>query len=143
MKYQLYDLGSLKGGEIVEVALRGNAANVRLLDSTNFSYYKSGKRHQYYGGHVTKSPYQISVPRAGRWYVTIDFGGHAGKVSSSVNVLPGRLPEINQRSLSSVPSLLRDKEAIGLNGMDNIVREYDVFISHASEDKETFVRPLA
>ncbi len=36
MKYQSYDLGQLKGGEIVEVTLKGNAANVKLMDSSKF-----------------------------------------------------------------------------------------------------------
>jgi hypothetical protein len=36
MKCQYYDIGSLKGGEIVEVRLSGNAANVRLMDSSNY-----------------------------------------------------------------------------------------------------------
>jgi Domain of unknown function (DUF1883)/TIR domain len=143
MQYQLYDIGQLSGGEIVEVTLKGNSANVKLMDSSNFSSYKSGRRHTYYGGHVTSSPYKISVPRSGRWYVTVDLGGYSGKVSSSVRVLPGRLPQARQASLSSVPSLVQDR--VIPTGFDEepIMRKYDVFISHASEDKDDVVRPLA
>ena len=72
MQFQQYDLGQLKGGEIVEVILKGSAANVKLMNSSNFQSYKSGRRHTYYGGHVTRSPYKISVPSSGRWYVTVD-----------------------------------------------------------------------
>ena len=143
MKYQSYDLGQLRGGEILEVTLRGNAANVKLMDSSNFSNYKSGRRHTYYGGHVTRTPHRISVPSSGRWYVTIDLGGYSGSVSSSVRVLPGRLPDAKQPRLSTVPSLVQDREIpVGL-GEEPIIRKYDVFISHASEDKDEVVRPLA
>ncbi len=49
MQFQQYDLGQLKGGEIVEVILKGSAANVKLMNSSNFQSYKSGRRHTYYG----------------------------------------------------------------------------------------------
>ncbi len=143
MQFQQYDLGQLNGGEIVEVTLKGNAANVRLMDSSNFQSFKSGRRHNYFGGHVTRSPYQVAVPRSGRWYVTIDLGGHGGRVNSSVRVLPGRLPQARQAALSTVPSLVQEKEIPTSFGEPPIVRHYDVFISHASEDKDEVVRPLA
>jgi len=143
MQYQSYDLGQLNGGEIVEVTLRGNSANVKLMDSSNFSSYKSGRRHTYYGGHVTSSPFKIPVPSSGRWYVTVDLGGYAGRVSSSVRVLPGRLPQARQPRLSTVPSLVQDREIPAGYGEEPIIRKYDVFISHASEDKSEVVRPLA
>lgn len=143
MQYQSYDIGQLSSGEIVEVMLKGNSANVKLMDSSNFSSYKSGRRHTYYGGHVTSSPYRIPVPHSGRWYVTVDLGGYSGKVSSSVRVLPGRLPQARQPSLATVPSLVQDREITAGYGEDPIIRKYDVFISHASEDKADVVRPLA
>jgi len=144
MKFQHYNLGNLKGGEIVEVKLSGSSSNVKLMDSSNFNSYKNNRRHTFYGGHATKSPVRIPVPRSGHWYVTIDLGGYSGTVRSSVNVLPGRLPEIRNVSLSSVPSLRLDRNYI--NGRyieDDSPRKYDVFISHASEDKDKVVRPLA
>lgn len=143
MKFQSYDLGQLKGGEIVEVSLKGSSANVKLMNSSNFSSYKAGRRHSYYGGHVTRSPYNVSVPSSGRWYITIDLGGYSGRISSSVRVLPGRLPSAGQQNLSSVPSLVQDREIPGGYGEEPIIRKYDVFISHASEDKNEIVRPLA
>lgn len=60
MKFSCYDLGNVDKGKIVEVQL-SIAANVRLMDSSNYFKYKSGKKHQYYGGHVTKSPYKIII----------------------------------------------------------------------------------
>lgn len=143
MKFQKYDLGNLQRGQIVEVTLKGSAANVRLMDSSNFQSYRNGRRHKYYGGHVTRSPYRVTVPSNGHWHIAIDLGGHSGRISSSVNVLPGTLPSARQPSLSSVPSLLQDKEIPSGFDEEPIVRKYDVFISHASDDKDEIVRPLA
>ncbi len=144
MKFQSYDLGNLRGGEIVEIKLSGSSANVKLMDSSNFNSYKNGRRHSYYGGHATKSPIRLSVPRSGHWYVTVDLGGYAGIVRSSVNVLPGKAPEIKNVPLSSVPSLRLDRNYINGHYInDDTPRDYDVFISHASEDKDEVVRPLA
>ena len=65
MNYTHYDLGVLGGGEIVEVSLEGNAANVRLMDSSNFSAYRAGRQHRFYGGQATRSPVRLQVPAAG------------------------------------------------------------------------------
>lgn len=89
MNFQKYDLGNLSAGEIVEITLVQNAANVRLMDSSNFSNYKSGRRHQYFGGYMTKSPVRLQVPRSDHWYVAIDLGGYSCTIRSSVRVLPG------------------------------------------------------
>ncbi|MDM8564845.1 DUF1883 domain-containing protein [Candidatus Halobeggiatoa sp. HSG11] len=71
MNFLKYDLGSLKKGEIVEVTLT-KGANVRLMNSSNFNSYKSGRKHHYYGGLAKKSPIKIQVPNSGHWYVAID-----------------------------------------------------------------------
>ena len=142
MNYQVYDLHQCNRGDRIRVSLKGNAANVRLMDSSNYSSYKSGKRHHYYGGYVTKSPVILIVPSSGHWYVTIDLGGYRGTVTSSVQKLPGLLPEYKEPSLASVPSLLR-RDEVPFGESDDRYIEYDVFISHASEDKESVVRPLA
>lgn len=143
MQFQQYSLGQLRGGEIVEITLTGNAANVKVMDSSNFQSYKSGRRHSYYGGYVTRSPYKVSIPNSGTWYVTIDLGGYKGTVRSSVQVLLGRLPLARQASLSTVPSLVQDREYQQDIGEEPIIRKFDVFISHATEDKDEVVRPLA
>lgn len=134
MKYSVSDLGQVKSGSIVEIKL-SVAANVKLLDSTNYHYYKNGKKHRYYGGYVKSSPYKIVIPSTGHWYITIDLGGYSGTVRHSVMVLPGILPEAKQRiHLVDEPNLFVE-ESISK-------KEYDVFISHATEDKEDVVRPL-
>ena len=142
MNFQKYDLGYLSVGEIVEITLVQNAANVRLMDSSNFSNYKSGRKHQYFGGYMTKSPVRLQIPRSDHWYVAIDLGGYSGTIRSSVRVLPGRLPTINDAPLSSIPSLVHDPIGEQID-TDSAIKEYDVFISHASEDKDAIVRSLA
>ena len=135
MNFSYYDLGQRNKGEIVEVRLSA-AANVRLMNSSNYSNYKNGRKHHYYGGYVKTSPYRIPIPTSGHWYVTIDLGGYAGKVKHSVNVLPGALPTVRQRlPLAQETNLFVADREEG--------KQYDVFISHASEDKEEVVRPLA
>lgn len=139
MKYTVYDLGQCRRGERIQVSLQGNAANVRLMDSSNYSSYRSGRRHRYYGGLVKRSPIVLTVPSSGHWYITIDLAGLAGSVRSSIRRLPAPLPVYNEPSLSSVPTLVRSSS----NVEDGAIIEYDVFISHAYEDKEEVVRPLA
>lgn len=139
MEHIFYDLNNLRGGEVVEVQL-ANAANVRLMDSSNYSSYKRGSSHRYIGGYVQQSPYRMTVPNSGHWYVAIDLGGYAGKIKSAIRVLPGILPTARNAPLSSVPSLRLDKDD---SSEENIQREYDVFVSHASEDKNSVARPLA
>ena len=87
MNFQHYDLGHINRGDIVVVEL-GYAANVLLLDNTNYQHYQQRRQHQYYGGYYKHSPARIEVPRSGRWHVAIDLGGNAGRVKSSVRVIP-------------------------------------------------------
>ena len=142
MQYQVYDLHQCSKGEQVQVTLSGNAANVRLMDSSNYNNYKHGRRHSYYGGLMRRSPSVLTIPRSGHWFVTIDLEGLRGSVRSSVRKLPSPLPEYREPPLSSVPSLLH-KEPITIGDSEDSCMEYDVFISHASEDKDSVVRPLA
>lgn len=139
MNFLKYDLGNLKKGEVVEVTLT-SGANVRLMDSSNFNNYKSGRKHRFYGGLAKKSPALIAVPNSGHWYVAIDMQGLRGSTNASVRVVPGALPEIQERPLSDVPSLVRSNVP---PPTETGGETHDVFISHASEDKDDFVRPLA
>ena len=142
MKFQVYDLHQCSRGDRIQVTLRGNAANVRLMDSSNYNSYRNGRNHKYYGGLVTRSPSVLTVPYSGHWYVTVDLAGLRGSVSSSVRKLPSLLPEYKEPPLTSVPSLLHKEQVPFSDSPDNYM-EYDVFISHASEDKGRVVRPLA
>lgn len=140
MNYQVYDLHQCNRGERIKVTLQGNQANVRLMDSSNYSCYRNGRKHKYYGGRATKSPIILTVPSSGHWYVTIDLQGLGGSVRSSVTKLPAPLPAYREPALSSVPSLVRNSVFFEEEDADKV---YDVFISHASEDKDDLVRPLA
>ena len=142
MQYTVYDLHQCNRGEQIQVTLQGSAANVRLMDSTNYSNYRNGRRHNYYGGLAKKSPIVLTIPRSGHWYVTIDLAGLRGTVRSSIRKLPSPLPEYREPALSSVPSLVR-RGTLPIGDSEDTQLEYDVFISHASEDKDDVVRPLS
>ncbi len=136
------DLGNLEKGRIVEIVLKGNAANVQLLDSTNFNNYKNGRNYRCIGGLAKKSPVHLAIPHSGHWHVAIDMKGLRGTVRASARVLPTALPPLNQQPLSSIPSLIHNR-GYGIDFDVDVEPEYDVFISHASEDKDEIVRPLA
>lgn len=141
MNFTKYDLGNKQRGDVVEITLQGSGANVRLMNSSNFQSYRNGRRHSYIGGLAKKSPVRLQIPSSGHWYVTVDMQGLRGTTQSSIRMMPSALPEMRQPSLSTVPSLVQNREKPP--EFENEVREYDVFISHASEDKDEVVRPLA
>ncbi len=141
MQFIHTDLGQRKSGEIVEVSLT-NGANVRLMDGSNLSNYKNGRQHRYIGGLAQKSPVRLQIPNSGHWHVAVDTQGLRNGTRSSVRVLPAPLPVIRESEtpLSSVPGLVQKNVPPELSSDNQI---HDVFISHASEDKEDIVRPLA
>jgi hypothetical protein len=87
MNYLHYDL-QIAEGQAVEVTL-DKQANVRLLDEYNFSKYKRGERHQYFGGLNKTSPARLKPPRPGKWHLVIDLGGYPGTVKASVRTIGG------------------------------------------------------
>ena len=148
MKFTHYKLGYVATGTVVEVTLQGSAANVRLMDQSNFNHYKAGRQHRCHGGLAKSSPIRLRVPRSGTWHVTVDMQGLRGTVRSSMRIIPAEalkpLPAINAGPLRDLPSLVRDvtrQQAPGVDRADE--RTFDVFISHTSEDKAEVVRPLA
>ena len=148
MRFTHYRLGHVAPGSVVEVTLRGSAANVRLMDQSNLNAYKAGRRHRYHGGLAKSSPVRLRVPHSGTWHVTVDMQGLRGTARSSTRVIPAEalkpLPAINEGSLHDLPSLVRNvthEQAPGAYAADEQV--FDVFISHTSEDKREVVRPLA
>jgi hypothetical protein len=144
MEHLRYDLGNLKQGSTVVVTLQ-NQANVQLMTSSDYTNYKAGRRYRYHGGRVTRSPFRITVPSKGHWVVAIDLGGLAGRISASIAVQPpprGFLPQArsaqeNPASRVTVREDPKEPEGDVLGG-----QTWDVFISHASEDKATVARPL-
>jgi hypothetical protein len=81
----------LAEGDVVEVTLAGNAANVLLLDPNNFQNYRQGKPCTYAGGYARTTPVRIQAPHEGRWHLVIDLGGGAGRVSASSRVISRQL----------------------------------------------------
>ncbi|MBI2425295.1 MAG: DUF1883 domain-containing protein [Candidatus Hydrogenedentes bacterium] len=74
-------------GDIIEVTLEGNAANVMLLNSENFANYRSGRSFKYIGGFFEKSPAIFTAPNTGKWFVIVDLGNRTGKVRAGVRVI--------------------------------------------------------
>lgn len=85
MNYLLYDL-DLQFNDKIQITLN-NTANVRLLDAVNYNYYKNGMNYQYYGGLVRKTPFILTAPTAGKWFLVIDLQGIGGSVNATVKVL--------------------------------------------------------
>ena len=143
MQFIHSDLGNRSRGDVVEVTLT-RGANVRLLDSTNFSRYRRGARHRGQGGLARKSPARILIPSSGHWHAVVDMQGLRGSTRASFRV-------IDSGSLRPLPSISGRREALEdiANNAADLGRpaedrsEFDVFVSHATEDKEQFVRPLA
>ena len=139
MKFTHYDLGRLDRGRVVEITLT-SGANVRLMDTSNFNSFRQGRRHSYQGGLATRSPVRLQIPRTGNWHVTVDVAGLRNGTRSSIRVLPSALPKMpSERPLSEIPSLVRE-EPPALSDPDEST--FDVFVSHASEDKASVAEPL-
>ncbi len=142
MNANVHDLGQLQPDQVVVVSLRGNAANVRLLDSTGLSNFKRGKVPRIYGGGlVKKSPYRMVIPRSGRWYVTVDLMGMKpnARVQSAVSVEPPPLAVARNAEPSPLATVRTERPQLPSG---DSVETWDVFISHASEDKADVARPL-
>lgn len=138
--FRQYDLGTVRRGSTVVVTL-STGANVRLMDRSNVNAYTNGRAHRYRGGLVNRSPYQIVVPSDGHWYVTIDLVGlRARSVRSGVSVLPPALPKAPVVPTAGSLANIRHELPPAVDTDDG--RIWDVFISHASEDKAAVVRPL-
>lgn len=85
MKFLQFEIDA-QGGDTVLVTL-DRQANVRLLDGSNFSRYRTGASHRYTGGLAKTSPVRLSVPHSGHWYVVVDLGGYGGSVRAGVELL--------------------------------------------------------
>jgi hypothetical protein len=146
VNYLHYDIGQRQRGAVVKVTLQGSAANVLLMDGSNFSAFKAQRSYHYSGGLAQRSPVQLEVPHAGHWYVVVFIpAGYRGSVHAAVRVLPGALPPIRQMSAPSLASIRQaaDDYAAEFADLDLLPRECDVFICHAGEDKDGAARPLA
>src|SRR4051812_4935086 len=139
------DLGNRGRGDVVEVTLSGSAANVRLLDSSNFSSYRRRARHSYVGGLAKQSPIRLGIPHQGHWHAVVDMQGLRGTTRAGIRVIPASalqpLPAIQERHRDIATIAENISGAHTDSGSED--RDFDVFISHAAEDKDSLVRPLA
>lgn len=78
----------LHGDDVVEVTL-DHAANVLLLDPSNYLAYQQRRSYRYHGGYITTSPFRLRAPHPGKWHLVVDLGGGAGRVSASVRIISG------------------------------------------------------
>lgn len=141
MQFRQWHWNHLDRGATIVVIL-STGANVRLMDSSNFQAYKNGRAHRYTGGLVTRSPFRIVVPSSGSWYLTVDLAGlRASSVNIGVSVEQSALPVA--RSAQTAPLAGIRHEAPPNLTPDDDGQTWDVFISHASEDKAAVALPLA
>ncbi len=141
MPFHQYHWNRLEQGSVIVIEL-STAANVRLMDSGNFNAYKSGRQHHYRGGLVEQSPFRIAVPSTGNWYLTIDLWGlNARIVNFTVNAVPPPLATARSAQLAPLAGIRH--EAPPTLTPDEDGRTWDVFISHAGEDKVAVALPLA
>jgi hypothetical protein len=88
-----WDLGSRDVGEVVEITVKGNAVNVLLMDSSNFSMFsRDGSYANARGCQVRQSPVRLTVPTSGHWYVVLHTCVLKGLGSVSVRMLSDSLP---------------------------------------------------
>ena len=129
------------------VVTLSEAANVRLLDSVNFSQYQNGSRHNYHGGLAKRSPVRLPIPHSGIWHVVVDLQGLANSTRASVRVINGEslrpLPPIPDQVPAPRPTLADLVDNASVASGAGTPRDWDAFISHATEDKETVAGPLA
>lgn len=141
MKFIHSDLGHCQRGDVAEITLT-SGANVRLLDSSNFNRYRRGESHRCVGGLAKRSPVRLTVPSSGRWHVVVDMQGLRGSTRAGIRRIPAAamkpLPALRQPS-PEIEGIARALAEV----TDDDTRDFDVFISHASEDKDEIVRPLA
>ena len=81
MEDLVFDLKHLSQGNIAEIELIGTECDVMLVNYTNLSNYKNGRRVKYYGGHCKQSPVKIPIPHYDHWYVIITNGNVKASVS--------------------------------------------------------------
>jgi hypothetical protein len=142
MEHVYVDLGQLPRGAVVEFHLSGSAANVWLMDSSTYSRYKRGNQVRAQGGHTRQTPVRMRTDRAAHWYAVADLGGYPGRLGLTARVLSGPAAPIRQApNLPPDSPLVTFAEELPDDAFED--REFDIFISHATEDKEGIVRPLA
>ena len=136
--FLLWDLKSLKAGQIVEINV-ATTVNLKLLTYTNFNLYKIGGRYRFFGGIAKQATETIVVPFDGDWVLVADlvepfensFGNF--RVNSVVVKAPANSSKIEERELTN------DSKQ---DSAEEVKEVYDVFLSHASEDYKHITEQL-
>ncbi|MBI9102899.1 MAG: DUF1883 domain-containing protein [Spirochaetales bacterium] len=78
----------LKAGidKIIQVTI-DSEADVKLMDTFNFTKYKKGRTPDYQGGTYPASTIEFRVDKTDTWHVVIDLGGKKGEVKASVKLI--------------------------------------------------------
>jgi hypothetical protein len=96
--YLFVDLGRVEKGAQVEFQLSGNAANVRLMDPSNYWRYQRGETFEFYGGLTRQSIQRLAVPAAGQWYAVVDLKGLAGTTRAKIKRIPASTGDRREKS---------------------------------------------
>lgn len=144
MEHLYYDLGQQKKGAVAVVTL-DKQANVRLMMSSNYRSFSSGRQSRFQGGLATKSPVRLGIPSNDHWYVVVDFGGLPSQVRASVQVQPpppGLLPPLRDPLPHNPARGIEVRNPA--DPVDDLLggQTWDVFLSHAGEDKASVAVPL-
>lgn len=76
----------LNDGDVVRLDC-DTQCNFRLMTDSNFSSYRRGGRHEYYGVFFTHFPATITVPHSGHWNIVIDLGGGRANIRYNLSYL--------------------------------------------------------
>ena len=128
MKYQLYNLGFVEEGEIVEVTSEHNNANIFLVDVDDYEKLKKGFDFNYTGGKMNVSPFLLQVPKSKYWYIVVNPYKNSRKTKRKVQVLH----EMRRTSLKSLSDLIYK---------DNYMhKSCDIFVSYDKGDMDDTIQ---
>ncbi len=149
LPFHQFDLGTCKAGDVWRVEL-SRGANVFMVDSSGFSAFKRGRDFSHYGGGglMSRSPHDFVIPRGGHWYIVAHSWGLRDAARFSVTPItpvramaPARPFNVDLSTIAQDAALYSGGDESPPNAPS--AKQYDVFVSHASEDKDSVVRPLA
>ncbi len=122
-------------------------ANVFLVDSSNFNAFRNGRNFRYSGGLIKRTPHDFVIPSSGRWHIV----AHSWGLRNTARITVQHLPQAKAMApatpnIVDLSTIAHDAARFGGENAPPVApaaKSYDVFICHASEDKDDIVRPLA
>lgn len=99
-----------KKGQTIEVTF-DKPTNVKFMTATNFTKYKKGNTHTYYGGFQEESPVEFVIPKNGTWHAVIEKGTFSKPLEVSGNAILKDAPEgLNSASSSKAIEASEEEE---------------------------------